>query len=714
MGADVSVVRRLTGALAAIGVVALGLGAATASAADPPRPVAVQAKPGKVGSAARALAAGGLRVQRRAGGRLQVAASPSRLRSLERLAPVASANLEATGFADEIVRSQGIDRSGAGVFLPALTRLPPGAESSDSEDITIAVLDLGFGRNISARQAAGELPPAERLEIRAFDPSVGIEGRNAYGHATNHGELVAQTVYDYAPNARYIFASYQTPLDFVAAVDWLIDRRVDIVVHSNSFIEGPFDGTSPAARAVDRAAQAGIAWFNSAGNYGLRHWSGGWNDHDGDGTQDWPLPQGWSFFRAAGRPITFALSWSRPQGAGEAPVDLDIVLERLGEGNTWSPVASSQDRQSAGAPLSERITGYESPTDGFFRLTVRHVSGPLPDRLTLFSREVPLAAIGGSPEGSSPTPGDARGAISVGAVDWRGDAPKRYSSQGPTWDGRLKPDIVASTDTRVSAGERARSVGGTSNSAPNAAGAAAVLLGVLKRQGVPITHGLLRGLLVSQALDLGEPGPDNAYGAGRVRVYARPPKVVRAKPKPLEAVRRVVKLEFRPVSKARLTRWTLAVDGTQIGGRRKLDKPAARIDTRRLDDGWHLIRIQAADWPGNVGTRELAIRVDNTPPVVALGRPRRGPVSGRVGGKPARAVTLPIRVDDEGTAGRLRATLTVSRGGSTIKTRRLALRAGRGKAVGIGRLAEGGYTVALTVEDRAGNQRSAVRSVRVT
>ena len=38
--------------------------------------------------------------------------------------------------------------------------------------------------------------------------------------------------------------------------------------------------------------------------------------------------------------------------------------------------------------------------------------------------------------------------ITVGAVDWRGNALKPYSSQGPTDDGRLKPDIFAPTNTQ--------------------------------------------------------------------------------------------------------------------------------------------------------------------------------------------------------------------------------------------------------------------------
>ncbi len=120
----------------------------------------------------------------------------------------------------------------------------------------------------------------------------------------------------------------------------------------------------------------------------------------------------------------------------------------------------SSDRQSAGAPPAERIVGYTSPVDGVFRLRAVLGSGPPPEGpLTLFSREIAVTDIGGTAVSSTPTPGDAAGAIAVGAVNWRGDRFKGYSSQGPSDDGRLKPDLVAPTDTRLMGPNGLRSVG---------------------------------------------------------------------------------------------------------------------------------------------------------------------------------------------------------------------------------------------------------------
>lgn len=697
------------------GLALLALGPAALAGAAPagPVPLTVQAEEGQGSRAAAELGATGLRVQRRDGDTLQVAAAAGRAPALAALPSVASAGRAPVAFGDAQVVSEGLERTGASVFAPPASAAPgTGAVANGGEGLVIAIVDLGFGRSIDRLQADGELPPADRLETKVFDPVAGLAGRNAYGNATNHGELVAQTVYDYAPNARYVFVAYQTPLDFVAAVDWLIERKPDIVVHSNSFIEGPFDGTSPAARAVDRASAAGLLWFNSAGNYAQLHWSGAWYDPQGDGVLDWPPTDGWVFFRQARKPITFALSWASPPDATE-PTDLDIAIESLGEGGTWSPVAVSEDRQSAGAPQAERITGHLPQADGFFRLKVTRVSGPEPARLTLFSREIALGEMGGSPVGSAPTPGDAAGAIAVGATDWRGDAAKAYSSQGPTWDGRLKPDISAPTDTRVAGPSGPRLVGGTSNSAPNAAGAAAVLLGAIRRSAPGTPAAAVRPLLTQYALDLGDPGPDQRFGAGRVRVHVTPPRIVRVTPAPNAPVRRVVKLGFRPVSKARLTRWTLSVDGVRLGGVRKLENPAARVDTRRLADGWHLLRVEAADWPGNLGVQEWAVRVDNTPPRITLGRPGQ---SAEKRPRPARrrTVDVPMRVIDPGTSGRIAVRVSLSRsGGSSVLARRVSVASGRATRVRLGRLRAGSYRLTAVATDRAGNTRTAIRDIRV-
>ena len=206
----------------------------------------------------------------------------------------------------------------------------------------------------------------------------------------------------------------------------------------------------------------------------------------------------------------------------------------------------SNDRQSAGAPTAERITGYSPPADGTFRLRAVLTSGPPPEGpLTLFSREIPLADIGGSAVSSLPTPGDAAGAIAVGAVNWRGDGFKAYSSQGPTDDGRLKPEIMAPTDTRLQGPNGLRSVGGTSIAAPNAAGAAAVMLAAARRAGGNPSAAEVRGQLTALAVNLGVPGPDTVFGYGRVRVNAEGPRLGAITPASLASVRGRVTVTFK-------------------------------------------------------------------------------------------------------------------------------------------------------------------------
>jgi len=146
--------------------------------------------------------------------------------------------------------------------------------------------------------------------------------------------------------------------------------------------------------------------------------------------------------------------------------------------------------------------------------------------LTLFSREVRLAPAGGTTAGSVPSPADARGAIAVGAVDWRGDRLRRYSSQGPSPDGRLKPDLVAPTDTSLLGPNGVRGVGGTSNAAPNAAGAAAILMAAERVAGRPGDAASVLASLQATAFDWATRS-DPRFGWGRVRVSLTPPVIDR-------------------------------------------------------------------------------------------------------------------------------------------------------------------------------------------
>ncbi len=705
--------RRVAGVvLGLVAAAALAAGTAAPDASAKPRSISVQAERGDVKRAAAALGRSGLKVQRRRGAQLQVVADPSRVRALSRLPGVAGARVASGAFSDAPVVSQGLERAGADVL---------GRVAGGGEGLLIAVLDLGFGQNLGAQQARGELPPAGQLETLSFDAAGGFAGTNAYGNRTNHGELIAQTVFDYAPKARYLLVNYHTEADFLAAAEALIARRPDIVVHSNSFIEGPFDGTSPSARAVDRAAAAGILWFNSAGNYAQRHWSGEWIDADADADLDWPNGDSWTFQRSAGLPITFALSWASPPG-GPA-TDLDLVLERLDASGAWLPAMGSSDRQAAGAPTAERIVGYSPPAEGVFRLRVVLTSGPPPEGpLTLFSREIAVTDIGGTAVSSTPTPGDAAGAIAVGAVNWRGDRFKGYSSQGPSDDGRLKPDLVAPTDTRLMGPIGARSVGGTSIAAPNAAGAAAVLLAANRRVGLFPSAGEVRGQLAALAVNLGAPGADPVFGAGRVRVNIDPPRMTALQPTPLSSVRGRVTVRFKALSRSKVTQWSLRLDGTPAVRRAQTYPRGIGVDTRRLPDGWHAFSIQAKDFPGNVGLREWAVKVNNTRPrlvvrgvrlvkarrVLSERGPRRPPPGAR------RQARLVVAVGDAGTTGSLttRVELRTS-SGRFVSLRTLKVKPGPVRTIALGRLERGRYRVRIDLRDRAGNPATVSRTIRI-
>ena len=214
------------------------------------------------------------------GGRLKAALQSAELAAVRRSPAVATAEIAETSSADAII-SQGVALSGA----DALQR-----SGHDGSGITIVVLDQAFGAASRLNALAGtELPPIERQHRQTFDVTYGLAGRDFNANSSRHGEFVSEIVYDMAPAANYWFVNYHTPDEFGQAVDYIVNTiKPNIVVHSNSFLFGRFDGTGWFAQKVNQAAAAGILWVNSAGNYRTRHWEGPWSDADGDGNLDVP------------------------------------------------------------------------------------------------------------------------------------------------------------------------------------------------------------------------------------------------------------------------------------------------------------------------------------------------------------------------------------------------------------------------------------------
>lgn len=100
-----------------------------------------------------------------------------------------------------------------------------------------------------------------------------------------------------------------------------------------------------------------------------------------------------------------------------------------------------------------------------------------------------------------------KNSLSIGSIDTSGNA-YNYSSQGPAFDGRIKPELV-------SYGED-----GTS-------GAAAVASGMYSMcqdhfiflNNIPAPAHLLKGILINSAKDIGTKGPDYKSGYGKMDLY---------------------------------------------------------------------------------------------------------------------------------------------------------------------------------------------------
>jgi hypothetical protein len=100
----------------------------------------------------------------------------------------------------------------------------------------------------------------------------------------------------------------------------------------------------------------------------------------------------------------------------------------------------------------------------------------------------------------------AKNVLTVGGVDSLGRLDP-FSSSGPAYDGRTKPDLVAF------------GLDGTSGAAALVSGAAAVLQQTLKKNlsGLPASS-LVRALLLNTADDLAAPGPDFKTGFGNLNL----------------------------------------------------------------------------------------------------------------------------------------------------------------------------------------------------
>ena len=375
--------------------------------------------------------------------------------------------------------------------------------------VKVAVIDGGF-KGLADRQASGDLPANVVTQDFCGGQLLGEE---------DHGTAVAEIVHEMAPDAQLYLACVGTEVDLAAAETWAKSQGVTVINHSAGW-EGPYrdDGGGPVGAVVADARASGILWVNSAGNEAMTHWSGSYTP---SGSWEMWSPNGDlgnSFIWPNGMEICGFLKWDEwPSGIS----DFDLGLFLSGSN---SLLAISDGDQGSGQPPFEAMCWQQtSGRDLVVFWAIRGYRVATSPRLDLVSWSPPLQYSVAA--GSIATPASSPATLAVGALCWQSRALEPYSSQGPTIDGRTKPDIVGhdsvSGATYGGSSSCPSAFAGTSASSPEVAGAAALV-----KQAYPnLTADQLKAYLMRAARDLGDAGVDNVYGAGELQL-PKPPDIV--------------------------------------------------------------------------------------------------------------------------------------------------------------------------------------------
>jgi hypothetical protein len=371
-----------------------------------------------------------------------------------------------------------------------------------------------------------ELPPTEKVVPMSFRMDGDI-------NAGDHGTGCAEIVHDMAPEATLYLVNYgASVVEMGNAVDWLMGKdlsppqpRVDVISHSVGWLnDGPYDGTGMICDMVNEAHDNGILWINSIGNHANRHWEGPFRDEDGDGWHEFSAGEETIPIAASkGQTIAAFLSWDDwgsnwPDQTG-ASSDYDLYLYRgpLWDSGLGKPL-SSQTTQDGSQPPAECVV-YNISRLGTYYLRVYSHNASGDHHLEIYSFDHDLRP--NVPGGSLMIPSDAAGAVAVGAVNfanWGNGPQESFSSQGPANasgggpEGEvIKPDLAGPDGVSSVTYDEFY---GTSASAPHVAGAAALLLS----RDLNLLPDDLRRELEDHSVDMGDPGKDNIYGSGSLRL----------------------------------------------------------------------------------------------------------------------------------------------------------------------------------------------------
>ncbi|MDA3870523.1 MAG: S8 family serine peptidase, partial [Gammaproteobacteria bacterium] len=444
-----------------------------------------------------AINSAGVKIERQIRNLHQVRIPAAKLKAfLDKMPQGTSARLPYPHTTNTVI-SQGVNLTGAADMQNL---------SFDGTGVKIGIIDLGFA-SLSTSQAANELPPTG-AGLNIIDYS----GTGTGG--INHGTNVAEIVHDMAPGAELYLAKISTDLELEIAVNDMIASGVQVINHSVGWYAAAFyDGTGPICDITNTAAVNGLIWANSAGNARQQHYLGNFTDTDGSLAHEFATGQNYNTINVtSGYTYTLVLNWD---AYPSTTVDYDLYLYNGDPAAGGNIVAASTNAQSGRGALKfptpyEAISYTATTTGTFYIVATKKDSATANLPLSLFTL---LGSLGTQTKSSSLTqPADCALVLTVGATNLS-DLAEYFSSEGPTVDGRNKPEI-SGPDRNVTS--LSASFAGTSSSSPHVAGAVAQLI----QQNPGLNKTQIQNLLTSTSHDVNTAGFDYRTGYGRFSLDA--------------------------------------------------------------------------------------------------------------------------------------------------------------------------------------------------
>jgi hypothetical protein len=449
---------------------------------------------------------------------------------------------------------QDFEVSGAGVKVGVI---------SDSYDV--ATTD---GGNANDGVASGDLPgignPCDQttpVDVLAEGPATG----------TDEGRGMLELVHDLAPGADLAFATATPETAFGDRVAALAASGSDVVVDDVGYYDEPFFQPGPADVAIERARDAGTAYFSAAGNFNQLASGQNRSSWEAPGWRSTTCPSGFpadytgcmnfagagatasnqlTIRVAPGQHLIIDFQWAQPWFGVDT--DLDVALF---SGSTVVAASESQNNGATGTQKPFELLGWTNGSANTVDVSLviaKYGNGPDPGRMKGVLTGGGAAVIGPIATQDRLGPAifghnGAEAGMSVAAVPYS-DASQvePFSSRGPVThyfgpvDGTTpaaalaapktlaKPDVAATDGALTTFFPTGSRFFGTSAAAPHAAAVAALALAAAPEATVEDVYDTLR----ATARPVGTFGVD-AAGSGLIDAYAALDRITKGPPIPV-------------------------------------------------------------------------------------------------------------------------------------------------------------------------------------